>query len=71
MSFVLLMSVNQDVQRRMQAEIDRVIGIDELPNTSQLPLFVYSTAVMKEVLRFAPVAPLGNYIAGIDLLSRH
>ncbi|KDQ53720.1 hypothetical protein JAAARDRAFT_103521, partial [Jaapia argillacea MUCL 33604] len=58
LSFVALMARHQDIQKRAQSEIDEVIGRDRLPELSDLPQFVYLLALMKEVLRFAPVGPL-------------
>ena len=53
------MVLHPEVQRRAQAEIDSVVGTDRLPSfedRSQLP---YVEAVVKEVFRWNPVAPLG------------
>lgn len=52
------MTINPDVQQKAQAEIDRVIGPNRLPtiqDRSQLP---YIEAIVKEVLRWHPVAPM-------------
>ncbi|KAK2460279.1 hypothetical protein APHAL10511_007668 [Amanita phalloides] len=59
LSFILLMALYPDVQKRAQDEIDRVVGKDRLPNLDDQDELVYVGAVIKEVLRFAPVAPLG------------
>lgn len=48
-----------EAQRTAQAELDSVIGTDRLPDfTDELP---YVTALIKEVLRWRPVAPLGEH----------
>lgn len=60
LSFILLISIHRDVQHRIHDEIDHVIGQDHTPKMSQLSALVYTSAVMKEVLRFAPVGPLGE-----------
>ncbi|TFK49211.1 cytochrome P450 [Heliocybe sulcata] len=57
-SFVLLMAVHPDVQERARSEIIEIDGVSQLPSVSDLPKFVYLAAVLKEVLRSAPVAPL-------------
>ncbi|KXN87802.1 O-methylsterigmatocystin oxidoreductase [Leucoagaricus sp. SymC.cos] len=57
-SFILLMALHPEIQTRAQAEIDEICGQDQFPNTSQLELFTYLQAVLKEVLRFAPVGNL-------------
>ncbi|KAH8112914.1 cytochrome P450 [Phellopilus nigrolimitatus] len=59
LSFMLLMAVHPDVQRRAQAEVDEKIGRGSLADFGQLDDLPYLTAILKEVLRFAPVGPLG------------
>ncbi|KAF8335162.1 cytochrome P450 [Amanita rubescens] len=59
LSFILLMTLYPDVQKRAQDEIDRVVGKDRLPSIDDQDELVYVGALIKEVLRFAPVAPLG------------
>jgi cytochrome P450 len=54
------MTVYPEVQRRAQAEIDRVIGSDRLPTLADQPSLPYVDALVKEVLRWNPVAPLGK-----------
>lgn len=66
-SFVMLMALHPDIQRRAQAEVDENVGRGHLPTYSQLDSLAYLSAVLKEVLRFATVAPLGSYFL---LLSR-
>ncbi|KAL0576540.1 hypothetical protein V5O48_005432 [Marasmius crinis-equi] len=58
LSFVHLMALNPDAQAKAQAEIDRVVGLNgtRLPEVSELRSFPYLRAVLKEVLRYAPVA---------------
>lgn len=57
-AFFLLMSLHPHVQRRAQAEIDRVVG-NRLPSIDDEPQLPYVSALLKEVLRWAPVSPLG------------
>ncbi|KAF8335172.1 cytochrome P450 [Amanita rubescens] len=59
LSFILLMTLYPDVQKRAQEEIDRVVGKDRLPTIEDQDELPYVGALIKEVLRFAPVAPLG------------
>jgi len=70
-SFVLLMALHPDIQRRAQAEIDEVVGKDRLPTTADQVSLPYVSAVVKEVLRFAPVAPLGEIFAALYLYCTH
>lgn len=58
-SFILLMVVFPAMQTRAQAEIDEVVGKDRLPSSEDEPRLPFVCALIKEVLRFAPVAPLG------------
>ena len=58
-SFILAMTMYPEVQRKAQAEIDHVIGKTRLPVHSDEPSLPYLQAVLKEVLRWHPVAPLG------------
>lgn len=80
-SFIHLMALHGDVQRRAQEEIDAWRGAsncgqsahsgtykededdrDELPSYDELESerFPYLTSVLKELLRYAPVGPLGE-----------
>lgn len=53
------MTVFPEVQKKAQEEIDRVVGRDRLPNSSDRPNLPYIDATVKEVLRWHPVAPMG------------
>ena len=50
-SFFLAMLLYPDIQRKAQAEVDRVVGRDRLPEFSDEPSLPYVTALVKEVLR--------------------
>jgi cytochrome P450 len=54
-----MMTLHPDVQRRAQAEIDNVVGKDRLPNIEDQKTLPYTMAVIKEILRYAPVVPGG------------
>jgi cytochrome P450 len=60
MVFVLAMVLYPDVQKRAQAEIDSVIGRDQLPTFTDRASLPYIDAVLRETLRWYPVVPLGN-----------
>ena len=53
------MTLYPDVQRKAQTEIDRVVGNSRLPEFSDQDALPYVRAVLKEVLRWHPVTPLG------------
>ncbi|GJE88567.1 cytochrome P450 [Phanerochaete sordida] len=58
-TFVLCMVMNPSVQAIAQGEIDRIVGNDSLPDFTYRDELPYISAIMYEVLRFQPVAPLG------------
>ncbi|KAJ3567437.1 hypothetical protein NP233_g6374 [Leucocoprinus birnbaumii] len=59
MTFVLAMLKYPAVQSKLQRELDSVVGSDRLPDFTDLPRLTYLAAVVKEVLRWNPVAPTG------------
>nr|CAC85300.1 cytochrome P450 [Agaricus bisporus] len=59
MTFVLAMLLNNDVQLQAQSEIDAVLGPERLPTFSDLSDLPYFSAVIKEVLRWNPIGPIG------------
>ena len=54
------MVLHPEVQVKAQAEIDNVIGRDRLPTFEDRPNLPYVDALVKEVLRWGPVAPMGK-----------
>ncbi len=58
-TFALAMLLHPDTQRMAQLEIDSVVGRDRLPTFEDKPTLPYITAMVNEVLRWRPVAPLG------------
>lgn len=59
-TFFLLMSLHPDAQQFAQAEIDRLVGKDRLPTIEDQKNLPYTMALIKEVLRWSPVVPLGT-----------
>ena len=57
------MLLHPDVMRRAQQEIDTVVGRSRMPNFSDEPSLPYVSAIVKEVLRWRPVVPMGPYRA--------
>jgi cytochrome P450 len=57
--FFLAMTIYPDVQRKAQEEIDRIVGNDRLPGFNDRENLPYIDAIVKEVLRWHPVAPMG------------
>jgi cytochrome P450 len=48
-----------DAQRRAQAELDAVVGHARLPTFADAPYLPYMRAIIRETLRWRPVAMLG------------
>ena len=59
-SFILAMCVFQDVQKKAQEELDRVVGKDRLPDWSDEPNLPYISAIVSESLRWRTVTILGG-----------
>ncbi|KAF8514282.1 cytochrome P450 [Gautieria morchelliformis] len=59
MTFFLAMCTHPQVQLAAQAEIDSVIGSERLPLVSDRSQLPYIDAMVKEILRWGPIAPLG------------
>lgn len=57
--FILAMTAFPDVQKKAQEEIDRVVGTGRLPGFQDRDKLPYVEAVVKETLRWQPLAPLG------------
>jgi len=53
------MAICPSVQAKAQQEIDRVIGTKRLPTCADRERLPYVDAMVKEVLRWHPVAPMG------------
>lgn len=53
------MTLNPEIQRNAQEEIDRVLGPHQLPKVADRKRLPYINAIVKEVLRWHPVAPMG------------
>ncbi|KAH8429766.1 cytochrome P450 [Aspergillus melleus] len=57
--FFLAMALHPEVQAKAQEEIDRVLGPNKLPTFDDRERLPYIEAVVKETLRWHPVAPMG------------
>ncbi|KAK1454817.1 cytochrome P450 [Colletotrichum melonis] len=58
-SFFLAMMVYPDIQKKAQEEIDRVIGSRRLPTTKDRENLPYIEALVKEIMRWHPIGPMG------------
>jgi cytochrome P450 len=59
-SFFLAMLIYPEVQAKAQAEIDRVLGKDKLPELADRKDMPYVEGVVNECLRWLPVTPMGQ-----------
>jgi cytochrome P450 len=59
-AFFLAMLVYPDVQAKAQAEVDRVVGSDRLPELEDREQMPYVQGVVSECLRWLPVLPVGE-----------
>ncbi|EIW56889.1 cytochrome P450 [Trametes versicolor FP-101664 SS1] len=57
-TFMLAMTRNREVQKKAQEELDRVVGRERLPNFSDRDSLPYVNALLEEVYRWNPTAPL-------------
>ncbi|KAJ7251429.1 cytochrome P450, partial [Mycena rebaudengoi] len=58
-TFILAMLASPDVQKRAQEEIDAVVHEGHLPSFDDEESLPYVSAIVKEVLRWKPVTPIG------------
>jgi len=56
--FILAMALYPDVRKKAQAELDSVVGQGRLPVFGDRPALPYVNAILKETLRWFPVAPI-------------
>ncbi|KAI1172680.1 cytochrome P450 [Nemania sp. FL0916] len=57
--FFLAITLYPETQKRARKEIDEVVGSDRLPATTDRERLPYIDAIVKETLRWHPIAPMG------------
>ena len=60
------MTRNPEVQAKAQAEIDSVTGGSRLPTLEDRPKMPYIDALLTEVFRILPTAPLGTLSCALN-----
>ncbi|KAJ3757779.1 cytochrome P450 [Lentinula raphanica] len=58
-SFIWAMLLHPEVQTQAHHELDRVIGLGNLPSFAHKSSLPYIAAIVQETLRYNPVAPIG------------
>ena len=53
------MSLDSEIQRLAQAELDKVVGHSRLPDMEDLESLDYIKAIVLESLRWRPILPFG------------
>jgi cytochrome P450 len=66
-TFFLAATLHPEVVRSAQQELDEVLGGGRLPVFSDMPQLPYISAIVKEVLRWKPPAPLGASFCNVLL----
>jgi hypothetical protein len=72
-TFFYAMTIFPDAQKKAQQEIDTVVGSKRLPNYDDWDSLPYTEALLREVLRWRPVLPLGvaHAITEDDVFKGH
>lgn len=58
-TFFLAMALNPDAMRKAQEELDQVVGSERLPDVSDQEDLPYTSAILKEVVRWGSPIPFG------------
>ena len=61
-AWFLAMTLYPEAARKAQAEIDAVVGSERLPSFEDRPHLPYVNALVKELIRWHSVTPLGDSI---------
>lgn len=57
------MVLNPDAQRKAQAEIESVVGVDRLPTFADRPNLPCLERILMETFRYMPVIPLSMFLS--------
>lgn len=55
---LVYMAIHEDIQRKVQKEVDEIIGQDRRPSYADRALMPYTLAVINESLRYASMIPI-------------
>ena len=62
-SFLLAMTCYPEVQTKAQEELDRVLGKGRFPDFSDEESLPYMAAIVKEIIRWSVITPLGDFLS--------
>lgn len=60
-AFLIAMIHYPQIMRKAQAQIDAVVGRDRVPTFADRPHLPYIRALVKELLRWRPAGPMGEF----------
>ena len=63
-TFTLAMVLFPEVQKKVQEELDRVVGKGRLPDFGDLNSLPYLVATIRETVRWNPTTPIGELLSG-------
>lgn len=61
-AFIIAMLMNPEVQNKAHRELEKVLEPGDLPSFGDESNLPYITAIVREVARHNPVAPIGSYL---------
>lgn len=67
MSIIIAIMLHPEIQIRAQEDIDAVTGRERLPTFEDRPRLPFVEAICKEVLRWRPVLPLGEFSTNLSI----
>ena len=70
MVFLVAALLRPEIQTKAQEELDAVTGRERLPTFEDRPKLPFVDAICKEVLRWRPIAPLGELLSSIHFTSQ-
>ena len=65
-TFFMAMVLHPDIQARARRELENVLGSHRLPTFEDYGSVPYIDAVIKEMLRWHPIVPLGKPLAEVE-----
>jgi cytochrome P450 len=70
MTFIVAALSHPEVQKKAQEEVDAVTMRERLPTFEDRPQLPFVDAICKEVMRWKPIAPLGEFTSSRAYFTR-